>query len=355
MQTLRVQDETSPSPFGLPQLDRLLQAATESRLSATKTRRSSNPILELTSVATGGGKTHLLYYLVAIAALPVCQGGKGACAIILDTDGTFCAPRLAQQIRTILIRQNDNGSRDSEDEQTLSEDHLMNVTLSSLTHVHIFRPQSLPSTIATLDTLPTYLFNKSLHHSIDRPVGFIALDSASAFYWQHRAEEEEAAFLTTTTTSATDPDRRPQHSKPDPEKPTYTHLTTALKTAATTFSCPLLLTTQHHGPAPNIPSRAHIPGAPDTRSLRPTSLPAPLAQLPTLRLILQRIPVRKFPPGIGIAEAQREARDRLAAVEEGKFEAVVNEWGIDERTLARLQREGAGFGFRVVEEGVVME
>lgn len=54
---------------------------------------------------------------------------------------------------------------------------------------------------------------------------------------------------------------------------------------------------------------------------------------------------------ISVESAQREARDRLKAVEEGKFECFVNEWGVDERSLRRLQSAGGGFEFKILEDG----
>lgn len=212
--------------------------------------------------------------------------------------------------------------------------------MSALKHVHIFRPQSLDSTVSTLKSLPGYLFDKSKHYSIDRPVAFIAVDSASAFYWQHRADEDDAALHQTLNAAIT-----------APTKPIgYAELTTALKAASATFSCPLILTSRHLGPAP---SSLHTYNA-EARSLRP-SLPAPLSQIPTLRLIGQRVPVRKFPAGISVEEARREAAQRQNAVEEGKFEAIMNEWGVDERTLQKLQSVGAGFGFRIRPSGLTVE
>ena len=87
------------------------------------------------------------------------------------------------------------------------------------------------------------------------------------------------------------------------------------------------------------------------------ALPAPLSQLPLLRLIVQRKPVRKFPVGMSVQEALREAEARQRAVEEGRFECLVNEWGMDERTVERLSRSegGMGFGFRIRADGVEVE
>jgi DNA-repair protein XRCC2 len=49
----------------------------------------------------------------------------------------------------------------------------------------------------------------------------------------------------------------------------------------------------------------------------------------------------------------REAAVRQKAVEEGKFECFVNEWGLEERLLRRLN--GGGFGFRIVDDGLLVE
>jgi len=330
LQTHRLQDNETPTYFGLPRIDRLLHAVAEARPTSIKPRPTS-PVVELTSLAPGGGKTHVLYHLTALAVLPISHGGKQACAIIIETDDSFSVQRLGQQLSILL-----NRSRHTK----LSENELNDSIFLCLKHVHVFRPQSLPSTIVTLDSLPTYLFDKTRHHSFDRPVGFIALESASAFYWQHRADEEDAALLATTTPANNAP------SKPSG----YAQLGAALKAASATFSCPVVFTSWHLGPAP---TSTHS-GNPEARSLR-TSIPAPLSQLPTLRLIVQRVPVRKLPSGISVEEALREASDRQKAVEEGKFEAMVNEWGLDERTLQKLQRQGAGFSFRITDDGVLFE
>ena len=61
--------------------------------------------------------------------------------------------------------------------------------------------------------------------------------------------------------------------------------------------------------------------------------------------------MRKFPPGISVQDARREAEERFKAVEEGRFECFVDGWGVDERRLG----EGRGFGFRLLGEGLVVE
>lgn len=58
---------------------------------------------------------------------------------------------------------------------------------------------------------------------------------------------------------------------------------------------------------------------------------------------------------ISVEGAMREADDRLKAVEEGRFECFVNEWGVDERTLRRMHGIGSGFEFKIQEDGMIVE
>ena len=300
-----------------------MQAAIEARPQTSKTS-ATTPLIELMSLAPGGGKTHLLYHLSGKAALPKHLGGRQTCVVVIDTDGTFSVPRLAAQIQTLLR----SSTSDMDEEET------KDVVLTALHHIHIFRPQSLASATATLDALPTYLFDRKSHQSFDRALAFIAIDSASAFYWQDRVETEDAAFLAVTSVGST---------KPPPAQPSgYTQLASSLKSAVNAFRCQAIITTWHLGP---------IPQPPHHRSFRPV---VPALQ-PTLRLVVHRLPVRKLPLSISVQEALREAENRQKAVVEGKFECFVNEWGVDGRMLQALQRLGVGFGFGIVEEGLLVE
>ncbi|KAI7265233.1 hypothetical protein KC345_g8533 [Hortaea werneckii] len=339
LNTLRTRDDITPTYFGLSQLDRLIRTIVSSK-SAVAKGTPPQPVVELASIASGGGKTHILYCLIVIAICPRSSGGREACAIILDTDGTFSVDRLAQQIRKHLTI-NRTTSNAEEGPDTDIDD----IIFSCLKHVHLFRPQSLASTIHTLEDLPSQLFDQTRHHSYNRTVGFIALDSASTFHWQTRSDEEEAAFL-----ASTEPQSPHQH--PSSKPPNYQQLTTALRKATQTFSCPAIFTSWHLGPTPHLNTQG-----PDPRSLRPP-LPATLSQLPLLRLIVQRKAVRKFPVGMSITEALREADARQTAMEEGRFECFVNEWGMDERTVERLSRSGGGamgWGFRIGADGMEVE
>ncbi|KAM0715100.1 hypothetical protein Q7P37_009565 [Cladosporium fusiforme] len=302
LDTLRLQHNPEPAYFGIPCLDKLVNAATSTSTSANKPN-SSNPVIELTSQTPGSGTAHLLYLLTATAILPTQHGGKSACVAILDTDGTFSVARLVHQLKRQLH---------------LEPDKLASTLTTALTHVHIFRPQSLSSLIATIASLPSYLLHTS-HPSNHRSLAFIALDSATAFHWQSKAESEELAI-------ANQQQQPPSSTSPSTRKPAQTSaLSPALRALTTTLYAPLILTS--HSPSPPIS-----------------------APLPTLRLTIQRRPVRAFPPTLSISEALREGPDRQRAVQAAGWEVRVVDLTADQRGL-----RGLGFGFRVSDEGVVLE
>lgn len=310
----------SPSPLGCPPLDRMLALSTE----GPHQPRRPPPVIELTSVHTGAGATHLIYRLAAANVLAKECGGHERCVVLVDTDGHFDVEKLADQLKVRL--QSGPCPQDS--------DSLDGMVFQSLRHLHIFRPQSLAALTSCLRGLQSYLFNQQRHFSYDRAVGFIAIDSASAFCWQDRAETEDAAFYAKTSA---EPGQLPPSA--------YNALAASLKEASAAIHCPVIFTSRHSGPVQATPHAG--------RALRP-SLPPPFPTLPTLRLVCQRLQVKKFPPWISVKGALREAADRLKAVEQARFECVVNEWGIDERTLRKLQSAGGGFEFRITDEGVKM-
>ena len=273
------------------------------------------------SFAPDSGELHLLYHLCAQAVLPYDLSGKEACVVVLDMDGTFSVPRLVNQTQDQL-RQRGTEIAEVED-----------LALRTLQHVHVFRPQSLDSASATLDALADYLFDQGRHYSFDRLVAFVALSSCSVFYWQDRLDMENAAFHAATSSAPNKPKAPPSN---------YVQLSTSLKAAIGLLRCPAIITTWHLGPMPQPPNQ---------RSLRPS---IPTLQ-PTLRLVIHRLPVRKFPANISIEEALRQTDDRQKAIEEGSIECFVNEWNLDERTLQVLQKVDLAFGIRITDNGVTVD
>ncbi|KAM0705476.1 hypothetical protein Q7P35_006835 [Cladosporium inversicolor] len=296
LQTIRFRHDLEPARFGLPVLDVIINAAILDKSNPP----AVPPILDIASQAPGSGTTHIIYLLTATAILPTSLGGKESCVAILDTDSTFSVPRLVQQLHLLL-----------------PPDTPPSTIATALSHVHIFRPQSLTSLIATLESLPEYFFTGS-HPSTHRPLSFLALDSLTAFHWQTKAAEEDRAFAnqhpseseSSETTSET-ANAITQHDLP-----------TTLKTIATALATPLLLTS--HSAVINTPRSA----------------------LPTLRLTVSRRAVRNFPPTVSVAEALREADDRQRAVEASNWEVRVSDSG---------SQRGTGFDFRITSEGVGVE
>lgn len=272
------------------------------------------------STAPGSGKTNLLYHLTAKAVLAASVGGRQACVMIIDADGRFSTSRLARQ----MAKMAKSYAKDPQDRQGLKD-----AISISLKHVHIFSPQSMASTITTVQSLQSYLFNANRHHSFDRAVAFLALDSASAFYWQAKSDAENASLL----------------NKQSPPPSGYVQLAGALKNASRIFNTPVIFTCWNMSSPKKSPSFGM-----GTRAYR-SPLPPPWQTLPTLRLLVQRIQVRKLPVEIGVEEALRESEMRQKVVEQGSFECYVNEWGLDERTMQEFQSNGAGFEYRVLEDG----
>jgi len=303
LRTIRFQHDPEPTRFGVPALDKIINAAILDKSNPP----AAPPIIEIASQAPGSGTTHIIYLLTATTILPTSLGGKQSCVAILDTDNTFSVHRLIQQLRLALPP--------STPPSTIS---------TALLHVHIFRPQSLISLHATLQSLPNY-FLRGTHPSTQRPLSFLALDSLTTFHWQTKAADEDRVFAyqhppTTTTTS-----------EPSPSNPTSASsnisgldIPALLLSIATTLSTPLLLTSHSTQAATNTPRSA----------------------LPTLRFTVSRRAVRNFPPTISVLEALREAGDRQRAVEASNWEIRVSDAG---------SLRGKGFDFRITDEGLQVE
>jgi hypothetical protein len=294
LQTIRFRHNPEPTRFGLPALDKIINAAILDKSNPP----AIPPIIEIASQAPGSGTTHTIYLLTATAILSTSAGGKESCVAILDPDNTFSVPRLVQQLRLAL-----------------PPDTPPSTIATALSHVHIFRPQSLTCLHATLQSLPDYFF-KGSHQSTHRPLSFLALDSVTAFHWQTKAAEEDRAFA-----NQHPPVQEPSESTPatnaiQPDLPTL------LKTTTATLATPLLLT-------------SHL-----------TAINTPRSALPTLRLTVSRRAVRNFPPTISVTEALRDAGDRQRAVEASSWEVRVADSG---------SLRGKGFDFRIMGEGVRVE
>ncbi|KAL5354982.1 hypothetical protein BJX96DRAFT_170237 [Aspergillus floccosus] len=329
--------------------------------------RANSPVIEISSTASTAGKSQLLYYLTAIAILPLrCGqhqlGGRESAVVFIDTDGRFDVERL-RTIAQGVIRK-----RLPDQDATTHADDIHATITTSLQHLHIFRPQSSASLLATLQRLDTYLFDLSRHFSSTRPLHSIFIDSASAFFWQDKLHDEVARVEDIGRAYADiEHDRRHKQSFYLSEM--YAELVAELKRLQRRFSCALIYTTTAWSgrPATNGPGDSN-PGPftlydPHSLTLKfPSSrpsLPAPWGTFPTVRLLVRREAVRPFPPGMAPAEAQGDAAMRQGVVRRGRFSAWVNGWGCEDwprRIVDRLDSMNWGmFAFHVRSDGVQID
>ncbi|KAF2202386.1 hypothetical protein GQ43DRAFT_312444 [Delitschia confertaspora ATCC 74209] len=294
------------------------------------------PIIELSSTAPGAGKTHLLYLLTSIAVLPptfrsLHIGGKNSAVVVLDTEGTWSIKRLATIMADYVVSRVGEGVAEEREEggirgpgqqnkptlQSLDlvlKKEIKDLLKRSLRHVHIYNPQSPSSLLSTLQSLESYLFDRTKHHSFYRPVHSIILDSVSAFQWQMRS-------------STTDSTLNPSSTPPNP----YILLTSHLSNLHSLLPTTPILTTS------------------TATSLHPyrSQFPPTWTQFSDIKIAVQRVPVPGFAPGSSVEECEAERRMRWEVVRRGRGKGWV--YG---RKAKGVREEGEGFEFVVRGEGV---
>ncbi|KAL4928214.1 uncharacterized protein BDV17DRAFT_282192 [Aspergillus undulatus] len=361
-------DQTDPASaveYGPTQSEVPAQPAPQSR---------PHPVLEISSTSSAAGKTQVLYHLCALAVLPaefngVLLDGFDSAVVFIDADGRFDAERLRAVARGIVqsTLQNQTGAKDPPNAAIKA------MIAESLQHVHVFRPQSSLSLLATLQSLDTYLLNTSRHVSTNRALKAISIDSATAFLWQDKLQEE-IARTEDIGRSAAETERSRREKESFHIADLYADLVGALKRLQHIFDCAVIYTAtasffggratenqNQNTPAPyGYGYGSYNPH--DTALRGPsfrTPLPPPWGLFPTLRLVLQRDVVRPFPPGVTVLEARRNAPMRQEVVMRGKFSGSVNGWGREGWTRTVLEelkrRGGGGFGVRIGREGVFFD
>ena len=286
------------------------------------------PAVEITSTTPCAGKTHLLYRVTALAVLPstyhsTALHGKASAIVVLDTDARFDVLRLAELMMQHVTRQLQvavanppDVAQDQQQAYTPTAADIQSLIHSSLSHIHILRPSSFSSLLATLKTLPSYLLRESAHRSSDRRLHAILLDSATAFYWSRRAEAESARL------AALD---RPRQSEAGDEGRQnagsgagYEELGRELRTLSLRFGCALVITS--NATAPIKQSRGFgMPRAAEGGSGVWSVLSHPWPGLTTLRVLVGREVVGKFAPALSADEAVARRAERMQMVERGRF------------------------------------
>lgn len=290
---------------------------------ATKTHFARGPILEFISPPhthhpSGSGKTHLIYLLITLTILPrnfnsILLDGQNSAIVLFDPLSHFSVPRLAAIMLSYIIRKYKEEGRALDDE---SKRNISVLVKRSLVHVHIFRPQSWDSVLATLRGLPEYLFDARRHSSIDRRIHSIILEDIDAFAFHIRYAS------TNSSTSA--------NTKANPLATASAKLTLQLERLSTLLSCALILTSH------SVTPTGFRPALPN---LWPSSMQV-------TRLALRRVEVLKFAPGLSIEEAEVERAQRWEVVARGRFECWKVGSGI---------KDWEGFTFRIRKNDVEVE
>jgi hypothetical protein len=274
--------------------------------------------------------------------------GKNSAVVFLATDAHFDVQRLVQVMENHIrqrIHNTQQGAANEDQSDRISpqmtDESITGLIRSSLQHVHIFRPHSLASLIATLRTLPTYLFSPHEHFSSTRPLHSVILDSATSFYWQYRSEQESLRVAAL--------DRVPGQggSEASPKlSATYDQLVYELKSLSQRFCCPIIATTTSFAPASRSgnQSRSFGPGGPPPpeEPVARNQLSSPWPVFSTLKIRVERQHVTRFAPMISFEEAITERAERQKLVEGGRF-------------IASVVGSDDGFEFTIRSDGITFE
>ncbi|KAF2729177.1 hypothetical protein EJ04DRAFT_528001 [Polyplosphaeria fusca] len=279
------------------------------------------PILELISPPTTqhpspSGKTSILTLLTTLSILPSTLTstplhGQSSTIILLDPLSHFSVPRLATAMTTHI-------------HSCLHASHtpltpplrtaITSLVTRSLSHLHIFRPQSWSALLATLAELETYLLSPShahKHKSQHRAVRALIVDDVDAFAWALRASAS---------------------SSENPLANASARLTRHLVRLSRLLGCAVVVSAR----------AVAMQGV--YRAAMPVSWPKGVV---VTRVAVRRVEVVRFAPGISVEEAGREAGERWEVVRRARFEV----WRVGGRT----EDGGEGFVFWVNDRGVGVE
>jgi len=308
-------------------------------------------VLELVSNSAAAGKTQLLYLLIASVLLPPSPVSfdtrqntppkPAGAVVVIDTDNRFEVERLAQIVSS-------RHSAASTTSDNAGDNQYPHIVLHALQHVHILRPQSLASFLATLQQLPEYLLGLKQHSSPHRPLSLLVIDSMTAFYWTERSEQE-------MTHLSSDGHERHQQYDRNP----YSDVVSAIKHLQLTFGCPIVATSWSLSDSKANPSGSSMVTANPPPSARPL-LPGVWNSCVTARLLVFRESVRKFPPGLSTEHAERDRGQRQEVVNRSRFRADVDWWGSEgwpEALKEGLRKDASlrAFGFVIQEEGASID
>lgn len=283
-------------------------------------RTRPDPVVEISSTSSAAGKSQLLYYLTVIAVLPamidnIQIGGRNAAVVFIDTDGRFDADRLLAVARGIIQQRLK--------QQMVEQPDIETTLLTSLQHIHVFRPTSSASLLATIHSLESYLFDISRHISTKRSLHAILIDSATSFFWQDKLRDQIARIEEIGRPHAEiEHDRRLKQSFYIADM--YAELVRALKKVQSVFGCAVVYTTTAW-----VGRAASVSGE-ELVAFR-CSLPPPWGLFPTLRIVVRANGQGSFlgcVNGLGREEWPRRVVEGLEGRSRGTFVFGVDRDGV---------------------------
>ena len=258
--------------------------------------------------------------------------------VLLDLSGRLSILGLRAIMHNIIVTCTQNAAVHLNDEET-SE-----LIKASLLHLHIFRPDSTPSLLATLASIPSYLLARPpTHSSSHRRLGLIAITDLSTFLYQDRFDSETASFESAA--------RHPGAAN-ELFNSRYRTLVARLRDIHSIFSPTIIATDWALAPS------SSFMGYP---AIRP-HLPAAWTNFVTLRLVVERERAVKFGAGLSVEDAESQGEERREAVSKSHFLGWINWWGADgwkdgvREGLKGLKSGVRGmFGFVIDERGVEVD
>lgn len=295
--------------------------------------------MEITGATACSGKTQLLYHLVSLALLPAEYDGqstlgKGHAVVLLDLSSKFSVLRLHDVMQNLV------SSVCSITSSRLGDQEVSALISDSLTHLHIFRPQSSSSVLATLAALSSYLLAQpSTHFSTNRPLGFLAINDLSSFLWQDRLDADEETGIPANFYA--------EKANNSVLLQRYRTLVSVLRDIQHRFTCTIVTT--NWGVSLATSKAGH-------RAL-PPNLPSVWNNFCTVNVVVERDRIKKFGPGMSVEEGLKDGPQRWEAVAKSGFFGWVNWWGSEgwkeevREGVKGLEMEGC-FPFHVTDKGL---
>ncbi|KAF9741905.1 hypothetical protein PMIN06_007982 [Paraphaeosphaeria minitans] len=252
-------------------------------------KKSTTSIIELVSPPhayhpSPAGKTALIHLLTTHAILPstlsnIPLHGLTSSIILLDPLHHFSTSFLATTLFSHITACFTAAGHDATTPAAKQE--IIACAKHAMRHVHVLRPSSWDSMLATLRSLESHLFDRRRHDSMDRRVHALVVDDVDAFL----------AYLRTAP-------------GPDALSAASVQLTRLLVALASTFSCAVVMAGR------SATAAGFRPGV-------PLGWPA---HVRFTRLAVRRVEVVPFAPGMSVEEAEAERGQRGEVVSRGRVE-----------------------------------